>query len=50
MHIISLLHELHNVNLELLGIHLSELFEGKSPAMETGAEAHATLARVYLQM
>jgi len=33
--VISPLHKFHNINLEFLSIHLSELFEGESPAMQT---------------
>jgi len=33
--VISPLHKFHNINLEFLCIHLSELFEGESPAMQT---------------
>ena len=46
--VISPLHKFHNINLEFLSIHLSELFEGESPAMQTWAKTNTTLAGVHL--
>lgn len=33
-------HELNEVNLELVGVHLGKLLEGERPAVEPRAEAH----------
>jgi len=41
------LHKFHNINLELLSIHLSELFESEGPAMKTWAKTNTTLAGIH---
>ena len=39
-------HQLEGVDLELVCIHLSELFQGEGPSMETRSETNATLAGI----
>merc|ERR1712076_325529 len=46
----ELLHELRDVGLKLLGVHVGELLEGEGPRVESGTEAYGALGRVNLDV